>query len=567
MPVSEVRAGMQGTGRTVFSGDRIEEFQAEVLGVLENAGPRQSLVLARLSGGPLATTGILQGMSGSPVYIGGRLLGAVAMAFVYSKEPIAAIRPIQDVIQAAEAAPRRTARAAVSLTGTDLTRGLEEAAALAAGGTRLMDIATPLSFSGFTRSTVERFAPRLRALGLEPQQGISGGARLKPGLGDPGSLQPGSMISVQLVTGDMSVGADGTVTHIDGRRVYAFGHRFLSLGGTEVPFARAEVLALLPSVQTSFKISSPVEWMGAILADRSTGVAGELGRKAALIPLSIAVSSHDGGRTARHDYTMEMVNDAILSPLLMQMALSSALEATERSVGDATLAVRGEIRFRGEAAPLRVASSYSGDQSVPQAAALGPATILAYALQGGFEDLNLQGVALEVDAYPERRQAQIDQVWTSKREVRPGDVVDVNVVLTRPGGAETTRRVSYRVPPGALAGPLYFTVGDSSVTNTAEYRQYLAAPPASARQMLSFLNSLRDNTKAYVRVWRAEAGYEIAGRTLPAPPASIDQILGRAQAGAVAASPVRNAKIAELEVAADGWVVTGSKTVQVDIKE
>ncbi len=319
-PLSEIRPGMRATGRTVFSGNQIEEFQAEILGVLENAGPKQSLVLARLSGGPLASTGVLQGMSGSPIYIDGRLAGAVAMAFPYSKEPIAAIRPIEDLIRAGDRTVERRLRAQVSLTDTDLTSGLEPVGSISAGGARFVDIATPVSFGGFTPTAIEHFTPQLRALGLEPQQGISGGGRLQPGLGNPVSLQPGSMISVQLLAGDMSIGADGTVTHVDGQRVYAFGHRFLSLGNTEIPFARAEVLALLPSLAASFKISAPREWMGTISDDRSTGVAGELGRRAALIPLSISITPHSTSGVAgkRLNYQMEMVSDSVLSPLLTQ---------------------------------------------------------------------------------------------------------------------------------------------------------------------------------------------------------------------------------------------------------
>jgi len=568
-PLAEVRPGMQAIGKTVFNGSLIEEFQVEILGVLENAGPKQSLVLARLSGGPLASTGVLQGMSGSPVYIGGRLLGAVAMTFAYSKEPIAAIRPIQDLIAAAEPAPERRQLARRSLTDTDLTLGLEPSATIAAGGARLVDIATPVSFGGFTRNAIEQVARRLRALGLEPQQGISGGGRLKPGFGELSSLQPGSMISVQLLTGDMSVAAEGTVTYIEGRRVYAFGHRFLSLGSTEVPFASADVLALLPNLQTSFKISTPREWMGTILADRSTGVAGELGRKAAMIPLAISVTSHgaSGGAGKRRTYEMQMIGDSVLSPLLVQMALSSTIEATERSVGNATLAIRGEIQFQGNATPLRLNNTYAGDLSLSQLASLGAATPLAYALQSGFESLRLKGISIEVDSYPERRQAQIDQVWTSRHEVRPGEAVDLNVVLTGPNGVETSRKVSYRVPIGALTGPLYFTVADGSTTNMTEHRQMLTTPPRSPWQLVTFLNSLRDNTRAYVRVWRPEADYDVQGQNLPAPPPSVGDILARSQAGPGATVQARNSKVGELEINTGGMVVSGSKTVQVDIKE
>jgi hypothetical protein len=376
------------------------------------------------------------------------------------------------------------------------------------------------------------------------------------------------MISVQLMTGDMSAGADGTVTYVDGKRVYAFGHRFLALGSTEVPFARSEVLALLPNLQTSFKISAPREWMGTISTDRSTGVVGELGRKAAMIPLTISVTSHpEGGAPKQQAYEMEMMNDSILSPLMVQMALSSTIEATERTVGNSTLRIRGEIQFQGGAMPLRVSSSYAGDLSVSQLASLGAASPLAYALQSGFDSLRLKGISLEVDAFPQRLQAQIDQVWTSRREVRPGETVEVNVVLSSPNGVEATRKVAYRVPTGALAGPLYFTVSDGSTANITEYRQVLAAPPRTPTQLVGFLNSLRDNNRAYVRVWRAEADYDVQGQNLPAPPPSIEQILVRSQAAPGALVPARNSKVAELEIPAGGMVVSGSKTVQVDIKE
>ena len=569
-PLADVRPGMRGVGKTVFSGDRIEEFQVDILGVLENAGPKQSLILAKLSGGPLETTGVLQGMSGSPVYIEGRLAGAVAMTFAFSKEPIAAIRPIEDLISAGQAEPERRLRARASLTDTDLTQGFEPSEAILTGGAKLVDIATPVSFSGFTERALQHFAPQLRNLGLEPQQGISGGGRLRPGLGHVESLQPGSMISVELLTGDMTVGADGTVTYIDGKRVYAFGHRFLAMGGTDIPFARADVLTLVPNLSSSFKISTPREWMGSITSDRSTGVAGELGRPSALIPLSISVRHHsDNGAAVKNmTYDMEMVNDSVLSPLLVQMAFFSAVDATERAVGSSTLAIRGEIEFQGHEAPIRLSNTYAGDLSLPQLASLSAATPLAYALQSGFAGLSrLKAVKLEVDSYAERREARIDQVWTSRREVRPGETVELHVVLTGPNGVETTRKVSYPVPVGAATGPLYLTVADGSTTNLNEYRQLLATPPYSPSQLVSFLNGLRDNTRAYVRIWRPQPDFDVMGQSFPSPPPSVEQILARSQPGLGATMLSRNSKVAELEIDAGGMVVSGSKTVQVEVKE
>jgi hypothetical protein len=347
-PLKDVRAGMRGVGRTVFSGSRIDEFQVEVLGVLDNIGPKQSLILARLSGGPLEHTGVLQGMSGSPVYIDGKLAGAVAMAFPFAKDPIAGIRPIEDMIKvgaAAGTAPVQRAaspRQPVLIGAPDLTQAFAKPASAAVGQSRLVDIATPVSFGGFTRGAIDAFAPQLRALGLEPMQSVSSGSAAPPRMGNPDGFLPGSMISVQLMAGDLSVGADGTVTHIDGNRVYAFGHRFLAVGSTALPFARSEVVTLLPNLNTSFKLSVSKDWLGTIDQDRDTAVAGELGRRPDMVPVSIVVSR--GGRQVE-SYRMQMINDPLLSPLLTQMAVFSAIDATERTVGAASIRVSGMCPF------------------------------------------------------------------------------------------------------------------------------------------------------------------------------------------------------------------------------
>jgi hypothetical protein len=561
-PLDQIRAGQRGIGRTVFSGQKIEEFQVEVLGVLENIGPKQSLILARLSGGPLAETGVMQGMSGSPVYIGGKLAGAVAFSFPFSKEPIAGIRPIEEMLRAAPEVP--PARA--SLEKRQILPAIRPAKL---GDSGLTEIATPVWFAGFTPGTLEYFAPQLRGLGFEPRQGTSGGGRPPEGMGNSASLAPGAMISVQLLTGDLNAGADGTVTHIDGKRIYGFGHRLLAAGDTELPFARAEVLTLLPAVSSSFKISTAREWMGTITQDRSTAVAGELGQRASLIPISISLNRPVAGRPASGatTYKMEMVNDRFLSPFLMQMAVFSAIDATERTLGLSSFQVRGEIQFQDGTAPVRLDNVYAGDFNVPAQVSLGTAIPLAYVLQNSFPGLKLRNVSLTIDAFDSKKQLQIDQVWTSRATVRPGQSIDLTVVFTGEGGAEVVRKASYTVPLGATTGPLYFTVADGASTNFSEYRQLATTPPRSAAQLVSFLNGLRSNSGAYIRVWRAEPGYQIAGDDLPAPPPSVSMVLTRSHASLGGPPPTRNSKIAEMEIRLGDFAVSGSKTVQVEVKE
>jgi hypothetical protein len=558
---------MRGIGKTVFSGSQVDEFQVEILGVLDNVGPKESLILARLSGGPLEHTGVMQGMSGSPVYIDGRLVGAVAMAFPFAKDPIAGIRPIQDMMRPATATPSASGpvrRAAIALADRDLTRVIPKPEPALAGEARMVDIATPISFGGFSRATLEAFAPQLRALGLEPRQGITAGGKVESGMGNPADLKPGSMISVELMAGDLSVGADGTVTYIDGNRVWAFGHRFLAIGSTALPFARADVITLLPNLNTSFKLASAREWMGTISQDHDTAIAGELGKRAALVPVSIGVSR--AGRSVE-SYKAQMVNDPLLSPLLLQMAVYSAIDATERTVGASSVRVTGEVEFQNAPAPVRLENMYTADNGSAMLVSLSAAVPVAYVMQSGFSSLELKKVAINVEAFDQKKQLTIDGISVSRREARPGEKVLLNVVLTGENGAETTRQVEYQVPIGAEPGPLYFTVADANTANLADFRQILSTSPRSAGQLIATVNNLHPNTKAYVRVWRADPAFQLEGADLPDPPASVALILAGSQSSLAGITQTRNSKVVGMEVDAGNMVVSGSKTIQVEIKE
>ena len=560
-PLRDIQPGMRGVGRTVFSGNQIDEFQVEILGVLDNAGPKQSLILARLSGGPLEHTGVMQGMSGSPVYIGGKLVGAVAMAFPFAKDPIAGIRPIEEMVRAsATGAPAQRA----ALGDRDILHLFPKPRPAMAGDARLVNIATPVSFGGFSQETLEAFGPQLRSLGLEPRQGVTGGGNVAPGMGNPADLKPGSMISVQLMSGDLSVGADGTVTYIDGARVYAFGHSFLGVGSTALPFARSEVIALLPTLNSSFKVSAAKEWMGGIYQDRDTAISGELGRLPTLTPMSVTVTRD--GRPIE-SYHMRMVNDPLLSPLLIQMAVSSAIDATERTVGAASVRITGEIQFQNGLGPVKIASIFAADNGSAMQSAMAAALPAAYAMQSGYNALALKQVDLDIETYGLKKELHIDGVTASRREAHPGDTIRIDVSLAGDNGQEITRQVAYQTPIGAEPGTLYFTVADAATTNLADFHQVLSSPERTPGQVIAMLNGLHPNNKAYVRVWSGSPAFQLEGADLPDPPASVALILGGLQSSIAGITQTRNSKIAEMEIDAGGMAVTGSKTIQVEIKE
>jgi hypothetical protein len=558
-PLRQVQTGQRGIGKTVFSGNKIEEFQVEILGVLENLGPRQSIILARLSGGPLEKTGVMQGMSGSPVYIDGRLVGAVALAFNFAKEPIAGIRPIEEMLAVGD----QRANPVIARASEKPARREPVAGNVESLSTNLIEIATPVSFSGFTSGTLDRFAPELKKLGLEPRQGLSSGGNLPSNLGNPAQLRPGDMISVQLLSGDLSIGAEGTVTEVDGQRIYAFGHQFMSVGNTELPFARAEVLTLLPNLAASFKISSAKQWMGTITQDRSTSIYGELGRKAETIPLAITMKD---GRATPLAYHMQMVQDRVLSPFIVQMAIYSAIEATERTLGLASYSLRGAVEFQRGVPPLKLDNTYAGDFNVPVLASSGVASPLAFLMNAGFDILKIKNINLEIDASERKRLLQVDQVTASPKEVRPGEPLELTVTFTGENGVEVLKNVRYTVPVGAPMGALSFTVADATYSNTLDYQQMTTTAPKSPTQIVSFLNNLRPNTNAYIRVWRTDPAFQVQGQDLPAPPPSVGLILARAQAAQGLVLP-RASKIDELQIDTGDVVVTGSKTVQVEVKQ
>ena len=340
MPIEEVRAGMVGVGRTVFEGTELKDFKVQILGVLRNVqGPRRDLILARLEGAGLAQSGVAQGMSGSPVFIDGRLIGAVSYSIgAFPKEPIAGITPIAEMKDATPL-PRRAgtgqARLELPITREGLAAALASVSARmtpfarrpadvqsiglpnSAGaqiGAMLRPISTPLLLGGFEPETVDLVSGAFRDAGFAPTvTGMSGGTQPAA---PAGPLREGDAIGVALASGDIDLGATGTVTHIDGERVYAFGHPFYNLGPAAFPITRAYVYTILPSLLTSFKISSMGETIGTMTQDRPTAIAGTLGKGPALVPMTVTLERSAEGSstgtaqdTSRRTFRYALVND------------------------------------------------------------------------------------------------------------------------------------------------------------------------------------------------------------------------------------------------------------------
>lgn len=578
-PLDLVKPGQRGYGQTVFQGAAPERFDVEILGVLKNAvGPRQNLILARVSGGRIEEVGIFGGMSGSPVYLEDRLVGAIAYAFTFAKEPIAGITPIQEIIDVFKERPQPAFRfgqnrplatlyeAAASSSPLDLLTplGRPDFTGNSLGDTggdaiRLTPIATPVNLSGFSPASIRFFSPYLEALGMVP---VRGGGMARPGDFEDAPLQAGSTVTVQLVRGDLDVAATGTVTHISGSQIYAFGHPFLGIGYTDLPLNKAAVLTVVPSLMNSQKIAAATEFLGTIRQDRSTGVMGILGEKPKMIPVRLRLAT---SRNELMEYSYEVVTDTLLTPFLLTFAVHNSIVASERAIGGQTLQVRCTISLRNQP-QVHFENSVSDLANSSVFAALSAASPVNFLLTSGFEDLVMEKVEIDITAVEQTREAALDKVWQDKVEVRPGEEVVLTVFLRKGNGEMMVERYPVKIPENLPPGPLQIQVGDglSLIRSDAQ-----ADPgefiPATLPQLIKAINNLKRNDRLYIRLYRDDAGVVVAGEGLPALPPSLRAIYNSKKTSGDARS-IGRVVLIEHELPATDYVLKGQKTITLDVK-
>ena len=587
MPVEEIRPGMEGIGRTVFAGTDLQDFKVHILGVLRNIqGPKRDLILARLEGAGLAESGVAQGMSGSPVYIDGRLIGAVSYSIgSFSKEPIAGITPILEM-KDATVLPRRAAtqqaQIALPVTPEQITSALGAAYArlapfsqrpadvqsiglpAAAGaqiGAMLRPIATPLMMSGLEATTVDLIAGPFREAGFVPQvTGASGGYgdQARP---PAAPLREGDAIGVSLVGGDLEMGATGTITHIDGDRVYAFGHPFYNLGPAEFPLTRAYVYTILPSLMTSFKISTLGETIGTLQQDRATAIAGTLGKGPRLIPMKVTLERAGSGDAARRTFTYQLVNDQMFTPLLAYVAMYNTLGAYERQFGASTFTVtsRARIKGHGELAVDDVFPGYSRWRGAATAVA-GPLTML---LGNDVEPITIDGLDINVTTAETPQSATIERVWLDEVRPRPGRTIPLKVLTRSYRGEETISTVPIEIPANAT-GDLSILVTDGKQLNTLEQRELRRTlNPQSVAQLMRALNETRRNNRIYVRLLTGTPGAVVKGEAMTALPPSVLSVMESDRNGG-SFSPIRSATIGQWELVMDS-AISGSRLLTIDV--
>jgi hypothetical protein len=590
MPIEEIKAGMTGVGRTVFEGTELKEFKVHILGVLRNVqGPRRDLILARLEGQGLETSGVSQGMSGSPVYIDGRLIGAVSYSIgSFPKEPIAGITPIAEMKDATAGPAKRAARSGQGKIDLPITReGLSAALAAlssrlapfaqrpadvqtfgmpaAAGaqlGAMLRPIATPLLMGGFEPNTVDLVAGAFRDAGFTPI--VTGLMSSQPATATPGPLREGDAVGVSLASGDIDMGATGTITHIDGDRVYAFGHPLYNLGPAEFPLTRAYVHAVLPSLMTSFKIASLGETIGTLQQDRATAIAGTLGKGPALVPMTVTLQRSDAAGAAageKRTFTYRLVNDQMFTPLIAYVAMFNTLSSYERQFGAATFAIKGRVRLKGHG-DLSVEDVFTDNNPMLGAstAIAGPLTVL---LGNDIEPIGVESLEISVTSSESPRSISIERVWLDEIRPRAGKTTPLKVLTRSYRGEETISTVPIEIPSNA-SGRLSILVTDGRQLNALEQRDFKRSlEPQSVAQMVKLLNDTRRNNRIYVRLMTGTPGAVVNGEAMAALPPSVLAVLESDRNGG-SFTPMRSATLGEWELPMNS-AVTGSRLLTLEV--
>jgi len=563
--IDQIHAGMRGVAYTVFQGVKPEPMEVEVLGVLKNVnGPKGDLILVRLHGTKAEYTGVVAGMSGSPVYLDGKLAGALSFRIgEFSKEPIAGVTPISEMLEINAmdtSAPIETPSTRVTASIPAKTAGPGEPGSLPVQGyaSYLKPIDTPLVFSGFSEESIRRFAPQFASAGIVPVMGAGSVSDVK----QPEPLEAGSAVSAILVRGDMDIAATCTVTYLDPQRLLACGHPLLQYGMVDMPMTKAQVLATLPSPLNAFKIVNATEPVGSFIQDRHTGIMGVFGKDPQMIPVTLNI--HGGPTDKQFHY--EVLNNARLSPVAMMATVFNALRGMNEYGEEITYRMFGRINVNGYPG-VTVQNMFSPiDGSSPAAlmAALSVGDRFSRIFDNPYERPNISGVQLDFDLVKERRWARLENVHTDVTEARPGDEITVETVLRPYRGDRILRQIKVHVPTSTSKGPLRILVSDGSTLD-----QFRRGAPMLARKLdlastIALLNKEHSNNRLYVSLLEADPEAMVADKVMPTLPLSVMNVM-EGMRGTPEMVVLGESSVNEASTPLD-YVVSGAQLLTITVK-
>ena len=569
IPLDQIHEGMKGTALTVFQGVKPEAMDVEVLGVMRNVnGPKGDIILVRLHGTKPEYTGVVAGMSGSPVYFDGKLAGALAFRIgEFSKEPIAGVTPIEEMLEInaldRHPSPMRASGSnnPQNQSGTTETASPGGSVALPVTdyGNYLKPIDTPLVFNGFSAETLQRYGPQFAAAGIVPVMGIGSASDSK----QPEPIEAGSAVSAVLVRGDMDIAATCTVTYVDPERLLACGHPLLQFGEVDLPMTKATVLATLPSPMNAFKIVNTTETIGAFVQDRQNGIMGVPGRDSKMIPVTVAM--HSEGATKEFHY--EILNNARLSPLAMMATVFNALHGTNEYGEDITYRMNGVLSVKGYPDVI-LRNMFSPQDNGQPAAASAAATIgdrFGRIYTNPFDVPDISGVKLDFDLVRERRSARLEAARTDMTEARPGDEIMVETVIRPYRGERLVRQIPIRIPTSTSKGTLRILVSDGDTLDRMHRGTPMMNHGMGLAPTIALLNRERANDRVYVSLIQSDPEAMVADKVMPTLPLSVMNVMENMR-GTQDMVVIGETSVSEASTEPLDYVVAGAQMLTINIK-
>lgn len=538
IPTDEIKPGMEGYGLTVFQGTKVEKFPCKVIGVVKQVLAGRDAILIRVGGPHMAKNNVIRGMSGSPIYINGRLAGALSYGFDFSKEPIVGVTPVVDMLDAltfdsVTGAPRHISKNYPRLApvAVDISSGVVGAA----GSPKMVPLLAPVSLSGFSGRAQEYLAGKLKDSGMAVSSGATGGLdkSLADNFDHDKSVVPGGAVSVMLSTGDFSGAATGTATCTFGNKFIAFGHSFLESGGVSFPLASAYVHEVLPSLSVSFKLASPLEVIGTIFADRPWSVGGEVGRTAELIPMTITVQDEE--RAVRKVYKCNVVQHPELTHALVTASVMSAMDSTYQSQAPYVVRVKSDIDVVGQGQiqrtdrfPVNFPAHLSGSASdllaklklvrEPISGFVGG--MVDRVLDNDFEDAKIKQIKVEMTIESGRKVSRIERVFLDRSTVRPGESVDVHCVMKPFSGPNYAEKLTFTVPRDLPDGDMAIGICGGDELEMLRKRMGVADPaPENLTQIIARLRKKERSDKLCGLLALPRQSLVLNGEVLRNPPA------------------------------------------------
>jgi len=575
MPLAEVHRGQHGLAYTVFEGTKPEPMELEVLGVLHNFnGPKSDVILIRLHGPKVEFSGVVAGMSGSPVYIDGKLVGAIAFRIgQFSKEPIAGVTPIQAMLEINEldrspsgAADRHAPPsgsgaepASTKATRTSVGGGMDADAGFANVAQAMTPIESPLVFNGFSEDTLRAFAPQFKQAGIMPVMGV-GGTDQNAHTPDP--IEPGSAVSAVMVRGDMSIASTCTVTYVDDDHLLACGHPLMQFGQVEMPMTKADVVATLPSPLNAFKIVNATDEIGSFVQDRHTGIMGKFGATPEMIPVTLSI--HGGAHPKEFHY--EVLNNPKMTPVSMAATVYQALQGLNESGEEISYRLNGDINVAGFS-PVKLQNMYVPGENVESSMAIAQSVGENFSrlFDNQLSEPQVNGVHLNIDLVPERKLARLETARTDVTQARPGDEITVEAVLRPYRGEPIVRRIPIKVPTSTARGTLRILVSDADSLDKQQ-RQAMQAQRdrADLSTTIAQLNQAHANHALYVSLLESNPQAMVDDKVMPALPVSVMNVMDGMR-GTHDMLVTGESDVYETSTPLD-YVVSGSQIITLEIK-